>query len=114
MFPATSAPPAPILPAWPAWPGWGSPPSFDDGSPRKGVDSDGNRPPITTAIIMTATSTIWTSVVMPQTARASATVSAIPESDGRQDGDYRKPERVGQLSDLAEHLLIAAGAIGRS
>ncbi|KAH7419127.1 hypothetical protein BKA64DRAFT_6867 [Cadophora sp. MPI-SDFR-AT-0126] len=108
MFPASSsAPPAPTLPPWV------SVPSIDD-RPRKGLDPDENRSyTSTTAMIMTATSTIWTSVIIPQTALASSTVSALPDSDGYRPGEnYRKPEKSGQLSDLAEHLLIAAGAIG--
>ncbi|KAH7342885.1 hypothetical protein BKA65DRAFT_300203 [Rhexocercosporidium sp. MPI-PUGE-AT-0058] len=103
MFPAASA--APTLPPWQSLP------SIDD-RPRKGLDPDAARSyTSTTAMIMTATTTIWTSVIIPQTALASATVSAMPESDG-QRGEDRGPQRVGQLSDLAEHLLIAAGAIG--
>jgi len=52
-------------------------------------------------------------VIIPQTALASSTVSALPDSDGYRE-NHREGEKSGQLSDLAEHLLIAAGAIGKS
>lgn len=103
MFPASSSAPVPTLSPWQ------SIPTIDD-RPRKGLNPDGDRSlTSSSALIMTATSTIWTSVIIPQTALASAT--ALPDSDG--DRQYR-PQKVGQLSDLAEHLLIAAGAIGKS
>ncbi|KAH9216344.1 hypothetical protein DL95DRAFT_120042 [Leptodontidium sp. 2 PMI_412] len=103
MFPASSSPPIPTLSPWQSLP------NIDD-RPRKGLNTEGDRPyTSTTAMIMTATSTIWTSVIIPQTSLASAT--ALPDSDGERERE-RGSQKTGQLSDLAEHLLIAAGAIG--
>ncbi|PBP27974.1 hypothetical protein BUE80_DR001110 [Diplocarpon rosae] len=70
----------------------------------------------TTAIVMTATSTIWTSIVVPQTALASSTISAVPDQAYQYEENYKDRgytmEKSGQLSAESEHWLIALGAIG--
>ncbi|PBP21389.1 hypothetical protein BUE80_DR007779 [Diplocarpon rosae] len=70
----------------------------------------------TTAIVMTATSTIWTSIVVPQTALASSSISAVPDQAYQHDENYKDRgytrEKPGQLSAESEHWLIALGAIG--
>ncbi len=105
MFPTSIAP----LPPWTELPDPAD-------RPRKGLDPDDRSYTSTTAMIMTATTTIWTSVVIPQTALASATVSAAPDQeDGyRKNKDREHKPKDGQLSSDAEHWLIAIGAIGKS
>ncbi|CAL3969278.1 hypothetical protein PZA11_006131 [Diplocarpon coronariae] len=109
IFAASATTPLPILPT--------STQSPDSNKPPKGIDPGGGQSSIgTTAIVMTATSTVWTSIVAPQTALASSIVSAVPDQayqheDNGKDRDYSR-ERSGQLSIEAEHWLIAIGAIG--
>lgn len=85
--------------------------------PRKGVNTDGY--PIiessTSWMIMTATTTIWSQVVIPQTVLgASPTNSAIADESDRPRYSGNRQNRDGQMSATAQHLLIAAGAIGKS
>lgn len=108
MFP-TSVTPIPTLPPWLQLPDPAD-------RPRKGLDPDDRSYTSTTAMVMTATTTIWTSVVIPQTALASATISAAADQeDGyHKNKDKEHKSKDGQLSSDAEHWLIAIGAIGKS
>ncbi|CZS95918.1 uncharacterized protein RAG0_05396 [Rhynchosporium agropyri] len=103
MSPATPLPPAPTLPPWASRP---------DEMPRKGVEEVWESTGANLIMTATGTTTVWTSVVVPQTVKASPSpsVPALSES-GQRTAEQQKGSQ-GGLSESAEHLLIAIGAIG--
>ncbi|KAL2075763.1 hypothetical protein VTL71DRAFT_706 [Oculimacula yallundae] len=104
---ATSSQAEPTLPPWVS--------RSPNDIPRKGLNTEGWPLTSTTNVMMTATgtTTVWTSVLVPQTAMGSGSATALPDSDGQRSREEQTDsQRSGQLSEPAEHLLIAMGAIG--
>ncbi|KUJ22103.1 uncharacterized protein LY89DRAFT_768394 [Mollisia scopiformis] len=91
-------------------------PPDSSSQPRKGLSDDPDFPPsrIPKTITATTTSSMF---LVPESALASSTSSANPSGINNNDNNNHHPSSKakhgpGDLSPLAQHLLIAAGAIG--
>jgi hypothetical protein len=93
--------------------------SFPDpsGQPRKGLGADDYPPPFSTSqssksVNIQSTAVISTTIIAESVLSAPTTL-AIPDTGNSSQSHHSKnPNKHGELTPMAEHLLVAAGAIG--